>query len=144
MGMGRKGKLVKTNKARTISQTGKQVSGPKHYYTLKRNNSIVQLRTRSINVITKQSSSRGPQNMASTSRPEDSEFTALYKKANKSYSEEISIDTIPEEPTRYTYNDFLQKLQKLVDDRKTTDIPLTDIKKKYLLILRTYMISLPK
>ena len=79
--MGRKGKLVRTNKARTLSETGKQVSGPKHYYTLKRNNSIVHLRTKSINVITKQSSSRGPQNMASTSRQEDSDFTTLYKKA---------------------------------------------------------------
>ena len=130
MGMGRKGKLVKTNKARTLSETGKQVSGPKHYYTLKRNNSIVQLRTRSINVITKQSSSRGPQNMASTSRQEDSDFTTLYKKATKSYTEDISIDTIPEEPTRYTYSQFLQKLQKLVDDRKTTDISLTDLNKE--------------
>ena len=112
MGMGRKGKLVKTNKARTLSETGKQVSGPKHYYTLKRNNSIVQLRTRSINVITKQSSSRGPQNIASTSRPEDSEFTTLYKRATKSIAEEISVDTIPEETTGYTFCDFLQKLQK--------------------------------
>ena len=77
--MGRKGKLVRTNKARTLSETGKQVSGPKHYYTLKRKNSVVHLRTKSINVITKQSSSRGPQNIASTSRPEDSEFTTLFR-----------------------------------------------------------------
>ena len=127
--MGRKGKLVRTNKARTLSETGKQVSGPKHYYTLKRNNSIVHLRTKSINVITKQSSSRGPQNIASTSRPEDSEFTTLYKRATKSIAEEISVDTIPEETTGYTYCQFLSKLQKLVDERKTTDIPFSDIKK---------------
>lgn len=128
--MGRKGKLVRTNKARTLSETGKQVSGPKHYYTLKRNNSIVQLRTKSINVITKQSSSRGPQNIASTSRPEDSEFTTLYKRATKSIAEEISVDTIPEETTGYTYCQFLSQLQKLVDERKTTDIPFSDIKKE--------------
>ena len=38
--------------------------------------------------------------MATTSRQEDSDFTTLYKKAKKSYTEDISIDTIPEEPTR--------------------------------------------
>ena len=40
-----KGKLLKTNFVRSNSETGKQVCGPPHYYTLKRNNSIVHLRT---------------------------------------------------------------------------------------------------
>ena len=88
-----KGQLLKTNIVKSLSQTRKQVSGPQHYYTLKRNNSIVHLRTKTKNIIKKQSSVKGAQNMNSSS-----EFSELYKKAQagKSYSEEISLETIPE------------------------------------------------
>ena len=84
-----KGKLLKTDFVRSNSQTGKKVSGPEHYYTLKRNNSIVYLRTKTKNVIKKQSSSKGL---------EKADFSQLYKKATegKSYSEEICLGTIPE------------------------------------------------
>ena len=43
------------------------------------------------------------------------------KERLKTYSEEISIDTIPEDPTKYTYSDFLQKLQNLVDELQHED-----------------------
>ena len=133
LGKGRKGKLLKTNFVRSNSETGKQVSGPKHYYTLKRNNSIVHLRSKTKNIIKKQSSSKGLQKVASTS---NSDFSQLYKKATeqKSYYQEISLDTIPEKSKIYTYKDFLQKLQKLVDDKKLTDIPISEIKKDMAMI----------
>ena len=75
------------------------------------------MRTKTNNVIKKQSSSKGLQKTPSTST---SDFSELYKKATakKSYSEEISLDTIPEKSKMDTYNQFLQKLQKLVDDKK--------------------------
>ena len=59
-----------------------------------------------------------------------SEFSELYKKAQagKSYSEEISLETIPEKSKIYTYKDFLQKLQTLVDEKKLSDIPILQIK----------------
>ena len=128
LGKGRKGKLLKTNFVRSNSETGKQVSGPKHYYALKRNNSIVHLRTNTKNVLKKQSSSKGLQKTPSTST---ADFSELYKKATseKTYSEELSLEKIPENPKIYTYHDFLLKLQKMVDDKKSTDIPISEIKR---------------
>ena len=124
-----KGKLLKTNFVRSNSETGKKVCGPPHYYTLKRNNSIVHLRTNTKNVIKKQSSTSTVMKKQSSTSTAD--FSELYEKATseKTYSEEISLSTIPENPKTYTYNDFLQKLQKLVDDKKSTDIPISEIKK---------------
>ena len=128
LGKGRKGKLLKTNFVRCNSETGKQVSGPKHYYALKRNNSIVHLRTKTKNVLKKQSSSKGLQKTPSTST---ADFSELYKKATsqKTYSEELSLEKIPENPKTFTYHDFLQKLQKIIDENQSTDIQISEMKK---------------
>ena len=89
------------------------------------------MRTKTNNIIKKQSSSKGLQKTPSTST---SDFSELYKKATakKAYSISLDtipqLDTIPEKSKMYTYNQFLQKLQKLVDDKKTTDISISEIK----------------
>ena len=133
LGKGRKGKLLKTNFVRSNSETGKQVSGPKHYYALKRNNSIVHLRTNTKNVLKKQSSSKGMQKTPSTST---ADFSELYKKATsqKTYSEELSLETIPEHPKKYTYHGFLNELQKMVDENQSTNIPISQMKRDMSMI----------
>ena len=86
------------------------------------------MRTNTKNVLKKQSSSKGLQKTPSTST---ADFSELYKKATseKIYSEELSLEKIPENPKIYTYHDFLLKLQKMVDDKKSTDIPISEIKR---------------
>ena len=86
------------------------------------------MRTNTKNVIKKQSSIKGIQKTPSTST---ADFSELYKKATseKIYSEELSLEKIPENPKIYTYHDFLLKLQKMVDDKKSTDIPISEIKR---------------
>ena len=52
--------------------------------------------------------------MQKTPSTSTADFSELYKKATsqKTYSEELSLETIPEHPKKYTYHEFLNELQK--------------------------------